>query len=165
MKLAFPSRACVIAYLDGQEVDSVSGGAAHTYISVAKGSNHITVQSTNTDGLSCGWNGVCRNSIRAAVGVTGGLVPKLSAHRRASVPLEILINLSGTPPFRVQPDQNSQATNLHGTGWKNLHLPQTGIIYRRYVGRPYRPPGGEQASEALFCRNAERISLAIGLAS
>ena len=80
------------------------------------------------------------------------------------MPFEILIDLGGTPPFRVQPDQNSQGTNLHGTGRKNLHLPQTGIIYCRYIGRPYRAPGGEQASEALFCRNADRISLATGLA-
>jgi hypothetical protein len=80
------------------------------------------------------------------------------------VPLEILIDLGGTPPFGVQPDENSQGANLHGTGWKNLHLPQTGIIYCRYIGRPYRPACGEQASEALLCRNAERISLAAGLA-
>jgi hypothetical protein len=52
MKPAFPSRACLIAYLDGKEGDSVSSGAAHTYIRVAKGSNHIAVQSTNTDGLN-----------------------------------------------------------------------------------------------------------------
>ena len=39
MKSGFPSRACVMAYLDGK---------------VAKGSNHMTVQSTNTDGLSWG---------------------------------------------------------------------------------------------------------------
>jgi hypothetical protein len=81
------------------------------------------------------------------------------------MPLEILIDLGGTPPFRVQPDQNSQGTNLHGTGRKNLHLPQTGIIYCRYIGRPYRAPCGENASEVLFCRNAEGISLATGLAS
>ena len=112
-----------------------------------------------------GRNGACHNSIRAPVDITGGSVAKLSVHRRASVPLEILIDLGGTPPFRVQPDQNSQGTNLHGTGRKNLHLPQTGIIHCRYIGRPYRPPCGEQASEALFCRNAERISLATGLAS
>ena len=65
----------------------------------------------------------------------------------------------------MQPDQNSQGTNLHGTGRKNLHLPQTGVIYCRHIGRPYRPPCGEQASEALLCRNAERISLATGPAS
>jgi hypothetical protein len=50
MKPAFPSRACLIAYLDGKEVDSVSSGAVHTYIRVAKGSNHMAVQSTKTDG-------------------------------------------------------------------------------------------------------------------
>ena len=81
------------------------------------------------------------------------------------MPLEILIDLGGTPPFRVQPDQNSQGTNLQGTGRKNLHLPQTGIIDCRYIGRPYRPPCGEQASEALFRGNAERVSPATGLAS
>ena|SRR5258708_6738885 len=97
--------------------------------------------------------------------LTRGSVPKLSVDRRVSVPLEILIDLGGTPPFRVQPDQNSQGTNLHGTGRKNLHVPQTGIIYCRYIGRPYHPPCGEQASDALFCRNAERISPATGLAS
>ena len=79
--------------------------------------------------------------------------------------LEILIDLGGTPPFRVQPDQNSQGTNLQGTGRKNLHLPQTGIIDCRYIGRPNRSPRGEQASEALFRRNAERISPATGLTS
>ena len=97
-----------------------------------------------------GLNGVCHNSIKAAVDVTGGLVPKLSVHRRASVPLEILIDPGGAPPFRVQPDQNSQGTDLHGTGRKNLHLPQTVIIYGRYIGRPYRPPCGEQASVEAF---------------
>ena len=42
------------AYLDGKEVDSVSSGAVYSYIRVAKGSHRITVQSTNTDGLTCG---------------------------------------------------------------------------------------------------------------
>src|SRR5258708_20105061 len=97
--------------------------------------------------------------------LTRGSVPKRSVNRRASGPLEILIDLGGTPPFRVQPDQNSQGTNLHGTGRKKLHVPQTGIIMCRYIGRPYRASGGEQASEARFCRNAERISLATGVAS
>ena len=101
--------------------------------------------------------------IKAAVDVTGG--SNRSVYRRASVPLEILIHLGGTPPFRVQPDENSQGTNLQGTGRKNPHLPQTGIIDCRHIGRPYRPPRGEQASETLFRRNAERISPATGLTS
>lgn len=96
--------------------------------------------------------------------LTRGSVPKPLADRRAGGPLEILTYLGGTPPFRVQPDQDSQGTNLHGTGRKNLHVPQTGIIYCRYIGRPNRPPCGEQASEALLCRNAERISPVSGLA-
>ena len=41
-------------YLDGKEVYSVSSGAVNTYISVAKGSHHITIQSTNTDRLTWG---------------------------------------------------------------------------------------------------------------
>jgi hypothetical protein len=101
--------------------------------------------------------------IKAAVDVTGGSVANRSVHRRASVPLEILVHLGGTAPLRVQPDENSQGANLQGTGRKNLHLPQTGIIDCRHIGRPYRPPCGEQASEALFRRNAERISPATGL--
>jgi hypothetical protein len=111
-----------------------------------------------------GLNGLGHNTHRAALDLTRGSLQKLTVYRRASVRLEILTYLGGTPPFRVQPDQNSQGTNLHGTGRKNLHLPQTGIIYCRYIGRPYHPPCGEQASEALCCRNAERISPATGLA-
>ena len=41
-------------YVDGKEEYSVSSGAVNTYISVAKGPHHITVQSTNTEGLTWG---------------------------------------------------------------------------------------------------------------
>jgi len=69
MKSAFPSRAWVIAYLDGNEVYAVSGGAVHAYISsVAEGSNRSIHQYRRHLGLK----GVCGNSIRPAVDVTGG---------------------------------------------------------------------------------------------
>jgi hypothetical protein len=155
MKPAFPSHACSIAYLDGliwtaKRWIRFPAGRFTATPGSRKDHIRITVQSTNTGGLTCGRTKRIRGEAMSG---------------RASVGLEILTDLGGTPPFRVQPDQNSQATNLHGTRGKKSHLPQAGIIYGRYVGRPYRPPCREQAAEALFCRNAERISPATGLAS
>jgi tRNA pseudouridine synthase B-like protein len=149
------------------------GFATDTYD--ADGEPSCTAQSVNLQlrqvaDLAARFRGVIEQmpppfSAKKVHGVSEGSVAKLSVHRRASVPLEILVDLGGTPPFRVQPDQNSQGTNLQGTGRKNPHLPQTGIIDCRYIGSPYRPPCGEQATKALFRRNAERISPATGLAS
>src|SRR5258706_15347316 len=75
------------------------------------------------------------------------------------------IDFHGAAPFCMEPGQDPQYANLHGTGRHDLHAPQAGIIYRCRVRRPYCPAGSYQASETFLCGNTQEITSATGLRS
>ena len=75
------------------------------------------------------------------------------------------MDFHGAPPLRMEPGQNPQYANLHGTGRHDLHAPQAGIIYRCNVSRPYDPACGDQAPEAFLRGNTQEITSAAGLRS
>ena len=65
----------------------------------------------------------------------------------------------------MEPGKNAQYANLQGTGRHDLHAPQTGIVNRCNVRRPYYPAGGYQASEAFLRGNTQEMASSTGLRS
>jgi hypothetical protein len=71
----------------------------------------------------------------------------------------------GAAPLGVQPDENSQRGNFHRPLANQIEAPDAREVLGRDIDPPYYPARRDQASEALFCGNAEkRPPVALGLA-
>jgi hypothetical protein len=71
----------------------------------------------------------------------------------------------GAAPLGVQPDENSQCGNFHRSLANKIEAPDAREVLGRHIDPPNYSARGDQASEALFCGNAEeRPPLALGFA-